>query len=218
MFLGHEAVAFAAKRYAPATSLGTLFIAVQFLDLLLPVFLLLGIEHVRIKPGITAFNPLDLYDYPYTHSLLFTLVWSALFGLGYYVLRRDKTAACVTGICVFSHWILDAVVHRPDMPLYPGGALRIGFGLWNSIAGTLIVEISMFLVSLLVYLRTTTARGMAGHVSLWSLVVVLMVIYIGGIGSPPPSESVLAIVGLSAWLLVFWGFWIERTRSNQEVT
>jgi hypothetical protein len=211
MFIGHNAIAFAAKRLTPHTSLGTLFFAVQFLDLLWPVLLLVGIEHVRIVPGITAFSPLDLYDFPYSHSLLFAAIWSVLFGIAYAVIRRNGRGGWVVGGCVFSHWILDAIAHRPDMPLYPGNATRVGLGLWDSIAGTLAVELTMFAVGLLIYVRSTSAKGIAGHVSLWSLIVMLIVLYAGSVGNPPPDERTIALVGFSAWLIVAWGYWIDRT-------
>jgi membrane-bound metal-dependent hydrolase YbcI (DUF457 family) len=217
MFIGHEAVALGAKRYAPRASLGTLFMAVQFLDLLWPVFLLLGIEHVRIDPGNTAFTPLDFYDYPYSHSLLFTLIWSVLFGVTYYLMRHDTRGAWVAGICVFSHWILDAIAHRPDLPLYPGGTVRVGLGLWNSIPATLVVEIAMFLVGLGMYMGITRAKGLAGKISLASFVAVVLAIYISVIGNPPPNERALAFTGLSAWLLVLWGYWIDRTRETYRI-
>src|SRR5712675_872812 len=141
MFIGHEAVALAAKRIVPRTSLGTLVMAVGWLDLVWPIFQLLGIEHVRIDPGNTAFTPLNFADYPYTHSLLFAAIWAVIFGLVYYRIRRDSRAAFILGVAVLSHWVLDAVVHRPDLLLVPGGDTRIGLVLWNSIPATLTVEI-----------------------------------------------------------------------------
>lgn len=212
MFIGHEAVALTAKRFAPRASLGTLVTAVQFLDLLWPIFLLLGIEHVRVDPGNTAFQPLDFYDYPYTHSLLFAVIWSVVFGVAYHFMRRDSGAAWISGGCVLSHWFLDAIVHRPDLPLYPGSSVRIGLGLWNSMPATLIVEIPMFFIGIVVYLRFTAAKNLAGHISFWSFVALLMLIYLTSIGAPPPNEQTLAWMALSGWLLVFWGYWIDRTR------
>src|SRR3989339_132004 len=121
MFIGHYAVALAAKKGAPKVSLGTLFIAAQLVDLLWPLFLLLGLEHVRIDPGNTAFTPLDFYDYPITHSLVGAVGWSMLLGGVYYGFRRERKSAVVIGLVVFSHWILDLITHRPDLPLGLGG-------------------------------------------------------------------------------------------------
>jgi hypothetical protein len=213
MFIGHEAVALVAKRLNPRISLGTLLMAVQFLDLLWPIFLLLGIEHVRIDPGNTAFTPLDFYDYPWTHSLLFSLIWSVLFGLAYHLIRRNTRGAVWLGACVFSHWILDTIVHRADLPLYPGSSVVVGLGLWHSIGGTIALEFPVFAAGVIVYLRSTSAKNWKGHVSFWSFVTLLLVIYFSSIGNPPANESTLAVLALSGWLLVLWGYWIDRTRS-----
>ncbi len=163
MFVGHFAVGFASKRFAPKASLAVLIAAPLFLDILWPVFILTGIEHVRIVPGITQVTPLDLYDYPWSHSLLMALVWSGVFAGGYFALRRDRTASLVIAFGVFSHWILDFVSHRPDMPLFPGGSARVGLGLWMSLPATLAVEGAMFLGAVALYARDTRARESAGQ-------------------------------------------------------
>jgi hypothetical protein len=118
---------------------------------------------------------------------------------------------------VFSHWVLDAVVHRPDLLLVPGGNIRVGLGLWNSIPATLIVEIAMFSIGIMIYLRSTSARGSIGNISFWSFVIVLMAIYFSSINSPPPNERVLAYLALLGWLPVAWGYWIDRTRRLRAV-
>ena len=120
MFIGHFGVAFAARKFAPRASLGTLILAAQFLDFLWPVLLLLGIEHARIVPGATKVSPLDFTDYPISHSLLMAFVWALIFGGIYYTFRRSSKSAIVVGAAVISHWILDFIVHRPDLQLYPG--------------------------------------------------------------------------------------------------
>ena len=120
MFIGHFAVALGAKKAAPKVSLGTLIMAAQFVDLLWPIFLLLGIEHVRINPGDTAYTPLDFYDYPVSHSLLTGIGWAIVFGAVYYAIRRSARNAWILAACVLSHWLLDLIVHRPDLPLVPG--------------------------------------------------------------------------------------------------
>ena len=135
MFLGHPAVGLASKRSVPHISLGLLFRAPMLLDFLWPVFVLLGLEHFRIDPGNTAVTPLDFYDYPWSHSLLMAVVWSVLFGAIYFALRRDARGASILGAGVLSHWVLDFVTHRPDLPLYPGGP-KVGLGIWNSMAAT----------------------------------------------------------------------------------
>jgi membrane-bound metal-dependent hydrolase YbcI (DUF457 family) len=143
MFIGHFAVGFASKRFAPRSSEAVLLAAPLLADMLWPVFLLLGWEQVRIDPGITRYTPLDFVSYPWSHSLLMLCVWATVFGGIYYAITRYRAGVIAIWIGVVSHWVLDWVTHRPDMPLYPGGALY-GLGLWNSIAGTMLVEFLMF--------------------------------------------------------------------------
>lgn len=215
MFVGHIAVALAAKKAAPKISLGTLAIAVTFVDLLWPVFLLLGIEHVRIDPGNTAFTPLDFYDYPISHSLLTTIGWSIGFGFVYYVVRRSRRSAMILAGCVASHWVLDFISHRPDMPLMPGISNYVGLGLWNSVPATIIVEGAIFTIGILIYLRSTTAIDRTGWYAFWSFVGFLVLAWLGSAaGSPPPNVTALAIGALSAWLLIVWTYWIDRHRRS----
>src|SRR4051794_23037360 len=129
MFIGHFGVAFGAKATQPNLSLGTLFLAAQLLDLMWPTLLLLGLEHVEIKPGINKVTPLDFTSYPITHSLLMVLGWGLLFGFVYWRRQKNAKGAVVLGLCVVSHWLLDLIVHRPDLPLYPGDSPKLGMGL-----------------------------------------------------------------------------------------
>lgn len=206
MFIGHHAAAFAAKPLAPRVSLGVLFGAAIFLDLLWPILLLLGLEHVRIAPGITAFTPLDFTHYPITHSLAAALGWSVAAGL---VFRR-----VIVGALVLSHWVLDFITHRPDLPLWPGGP-KVGLGLWYSVPGTVIVEVALFVVALWLwlYLRATRARDRVGSIALWALVIFLGLVYVTNFTSPPPGDvKAIGWVGLAQWLFVPWGIWIDRHR------
>lgn len=213
MFIGHFAVGFGAKKVAPALSLGTLFLAAQFLDLLWPTFVLLGLETVRVAPGITAMTPLDFVSYPWSHSLLTALGWSVLFGIAVFALRRHKGAALAAGVAVFSHWILDYVTHRPDLPLTPGGETRVGLELWGSIPATMIVEGLLFAAGVFLYARATTARDRQGSYGFVALVAFLALVYLGNIfGPPPPSANAVAWVAQAIWLLVLWGYWIDRHR------
>ena len=214
MFLGHFGVGFGAKAAAPKASLGTLFLAAQFVDLLWPSLLLIGLEKVEIAPGITRVTPLDFTEYPITHSLLTTLVWAALFAGAYYLLRRYRKGAWICAAAVLSHWVLDLLTHRPDLPLVPGGATRVGLGLWNSLPATLVVELGIFAIGVWLYVRTTRALDRVGSVALWSLVGFLVVIYFSNIfGPPPPSVIAIAVVGHAGWLLVIWAYWIDRHRA-----
>lgn len=126
MFLGDYAVAFASKKLTPKDSLGTLVLSAQLVDLLWPIFLLLGLEHVRIDAGRTRVTPLDFYDYPITHSLLGAIGWSVGLGLLYFAARRYTRSAWILGAGVFSHRILDLISHAPDLPIIPGGTTRVG--------------------------------------------------------------------------------------------
>lgn len=212
MFLGHDAVAFASKRFAPETSLGTLLAAVTFLDLLWPVFLVTGVEHVRIDPGNTPWTPLDFYDYPISHSLLTAVGWSLLFGGVYYGVRRYRAGALLVGFGVLSHWILDWFTHRADLPLYPGGPLA-GLGLWYSRPATLTIESLMFAAALAIYLRCTAARDRTGTIALVSLIALLCIVYLSSaFGPPPPSAKAVAWGAMSCWLIPLWGYWIDRHR------
>jgi len=214
MFLGHYAVAIGAKKVAPKTSLGTLFAAAAFLDLVWPVLVLAGDERVAVAPGATAFTPLDFEHYPISHSLVMSVVWGAVFGTVYFLVRRDRRAAAVLGALVVSHWALDAVVHRPDLPLTLGGDARIGLGLWNSITGTLAVELAMFAAGLWSYVRATRADDGIGGVGLAVFVLFLLVIYAGAaFGPPPPSANAIAWSDMGQWLVVLLAAWIDRHRS-----
>jgi hypothetical protein len=213
MFLGHYAVALGAKRAAPAVSLGTLFAAAAFLDLVWPLLVLAGVEHVAIAPGNTAFTPLDFQSYPYSHSLLMSLVWALVFGGAYLLHKRRVLSAVVIGVLVMSHWVLDAIAHRPDLPLIPGGSERVGFGLWDSIAGTLAVELTMFATGLVIYLRTTRALDRTGTWGFVALAAFLLVIYAGAVfGPPPPSANAVAWSDMGQWLVIIWAGWVDRHR------
>lgn len=214
MFIGHFAVAFASKKVAPKVSLGTLVIAAAFLDVVWPVLVLLGVERFRIVPGFTAINPFDFVYYPWSHSLLMTAVWALLFALVYFAVRGDRAGAVWLGIAVASHWVLDFVSHRPDLPLYPGGSERLGLGLWQSIPATFAVEGLMFAAGIALYMQSTKAKDRIGSVAWWAFIALLVVLYIPGPWSPPPpSENVVAIVGIIA-LAIFapWAYWIDRHR------
>jgi hypothetical protein len=199
---------------APRTSLGTLVLAAQFLDLLWPVLLLLGVEHVRIAPGTTRVTPLDFYDYPYSHSLLMVAVWGMLFLLVAYSLQRQESRAAVTlGILVLSHWVLDAIVHRPDLPLSPSGDLFIGLGLWNSVVGTLIVETGLFVLGVVIYAQTTVAGNRVGHFAFWTFVTFLYVLYLANVFGPAPDDvRAITQLGMGQWLLILWAWWLDRNR------
>lgn len=215
MFIGHYAVAFASKRIAPSVSLGTLFLATQLIDLLFPLFLLLGLEHVRIDPGNTAVTPLDFHDYPFSHSLLAVIIWSAILAGTYYGIKRSRRDALVLGAVVIMHWVLDLISHRPDLQLVPGFGTRVGLGLWHFRSATFIVESALFAAGVIIYARSTKALDRTGAYAFWSLVFVLSVLYIGNLlGPPPPDMQGLAIVSLAQGLFIIWGYWIDKHRTT----
>jgi len=216
MFIGHYGVALAAKRAAPRVSLGTLLMAAQWADLVWPVFLLLGIEGAHIVPGITRLTPLDFYNYPYTHSLFSGLLWAIALAAIYFRLRRDRRAARVLFACVVSHWFLDAVVHRPDLLIFPGAGPRIGLGLWNSLPGTLAAELGTFAAGLILYVRSTKPRDAVGVYGFWLVLLLIVGLWLGSLfGPPPPSERALALSALGQWLIVAWAYWIDRHRPSR---
>jgi hypothetical protein len=213
MLLGHYAVALGAKRVAPKSSLGTLVFAAQFADLVWPIFLLVGWEQVRIVPGITRVTPLDFVAYPYSHSLLAQVLWGIGIAAVYFGVRREPRSAVVLALCVPSHWLLDYIVHRPDLPLVPGGR-RYGLGLWNYLPATLAVELTLLAIGIALYLTQTRAKDHVGQYALWSLLILLLLIYIGAMfGPPPPNERAIAISALALWLTVPWAAWADRHHS-----
>ncbi|HEV7394646.1 MAG TPA: metal-dependent hydrolase [Burkholderiales bacterium] len=217
MLLGHYAVALAAKRYAPRTSLGTLVLAAQLLDLLWPIFVLLGWERVDIVPGIMAASPFDFVYYPISHSLLAAALWGVLLGGGHYVFRRNRRSAIVIALAVLSHWVLDAPMHRPDLPLWPGSATKVGFGLWSSVAATVAIELLLLAIGILMYVRATRPRDRTGTLALVSMVVLLTIIFVSGFFAPPPSVRWVALAGIGLWLFVPWAYWIDRHREASRV-
>jgi membrane-bound metal-dependent hydrolase YbcI (DUF457 family) len=215
MFIGHAAVALAVKPRVPRRSLGWLIAAAFFVDLIWPVLLLAGVEVVEIHPGDTAFTPLAFVHYPWSHSLVMTAAWGVVLALA--ALRGRLAPArdflWIAGLVV-SHWVLDWVTHRPDLPLVPGGAGRYGLGLWNSVPATLAIEGAMFAGGLAIYLRATRARDRVGSIAFWSLFVLLAGIWLSGpFSPPPPNASAIAIVGLVSWLIPVWAAWADRHRA-----
>jgi hypothetical protein len=214
MVLGHFGVGLGAKKFAPSLSLGLLFMAAQWVDLLWPVLLLFNVEHVDINKGNPHF-PLEFTSYPITHSLLMGIVWGACFTLIYYAIKKDWKAAIVLGLCVPSHWLLDLIVHKPDLPLFPGAGPRVGLGLWNSPIGTAIVEGGIFVIGLVLYLRSTRAKDRQGKWGLWLLVFLLIANQIAGALSPlPPSAHAIGWAAQYQWIFILLGFWVDRHRSS----
>jgi hypothetical protein len=216
---GHYSAAFAAKRVAPTVALWHLFIAVQLIDILFSAFVLLGLERLRIVPGITRSNALDLYYMPYTHSLVGAIAWSLIGGVLYAAWKTGGTArvALVVGLAVFSHWLLDLPVHRPDLPLYDN-VYKVGLGLWN-------VPLAAFLLEAVLVLGALAAYGVGGPAgsrprrrALILLGAVLLALTVWSyIGPPAPSATVAVASGLVLYaVLPVAAAWLERTgRAHQ---
>jgi hypothetical protein len=215
MFIGHYALALAAKRAAPRASLGALFAATSLADLLWPLLLLVGWEQSHVVPGSNPFLTLWLDSIPISHSLVTLIGWGASFGLVYRARTLDDRGGVVIALLVVSHWVLDVITHRPDMPVYPGGT-PLGLGLWNSVAGTVLVEAVMFVAGVWLYATATRARDRAGSYGFWSLIAVLLLFYVGSLFSPPPpSRTALAVGGIIfGWLFVVWAWWADKHRET----
>src|SRR3989442_927064 len=216
MFVGHYGVSFAAKRGDKTIPLWALFLAVQLLDVFWSVFVLAGLEKVRIAPGITASNPLDLYYMPYTHSLVAALLWS----LGAYAAYRgtravgaSHRAGSLVAVAVFSHWVLDLVVHRPDLPLYDNAA-KVGLGLWNYPAPAFLLEVAVLFGGMFLYLRSATATTRLGRCGMPVFGVVILAVHAFVFFGPPPSSdraAAITALGSYVWVAPVAG-WLERRR------
>ncbi|MDB4991244.1 MAG: hypothetical protein JWN04_6422 [Myxococcaceae bacterium] len=212
MFIGHYGVSLAAKRIAPEVSLGSLFIAVQALDILFGSFVLAGVEHMRIVPGFTQYNPYDLYDVTVSHSLVAALLWSSLAAVGYFF-RASWRAAAVVGGAVFSHFLLDLPMHTPDLPIARGSGPKLGLGLWNHPVAAVLAELLAFGVGALLYARfvprvTTRLR--------WFFVAMFVLTVGTSLFPTPPSPAAFAVQALVAYVaLAYYAAWVERSASGQ---
>jgi membrane-bound metal-dependent hydrolase YbcI (DUF457 family) len=213
MFTGHFAAALAAKKIDSAPSLGITFMAAQWLDLLWPLLLLTGTEKVEINTDITAPVPLNFTDYPVSHSLLTVLGWSLLFGIIYFLFKKNWKSAVLIAVLVLSHWLLDLLVHIPDLPITPFTTNKVGLGLWKYKYPALIIELLVFAAGVYIYVQSTKPNNKKGSIGFWSLIIFLVVIQVMNVfGPPPPAAEPVAIMGLSQWLLVWWAWWADRNR------
>ena len=212
MLIGHVAVALGAKKSSPKTSFGTLLLAAQWPDLIWPLFLMLGWEHVRIVPDITAVSPLDFTSYPLSHSLLADLGWGLLLAGLYLIFKKNRRGALVIGVCVLSHWLLDFISHRPDLPIYPGSHL-VGLGVWNSVSATLLIEGGLFIAGAMIYSRSTRPKDKIGEYSYKTFIAVLVLIYLSSLmGPPPPSVNAVEWAGVFSWFFIAWAYWLDDHR------
>lgn len=211
MFVGHYGVSFATKKVDASVPLWVLFLAVQWLDVIWAPLVLLGIEKVRIVPGFTATNPLDLYYMPYTHSLVAALVWSAAAAGAYRLLSRATTrTSLLIGLAVFSHWILDFVVHRPDLALYDNTA-KVGLGLWNYPALAFGLEALILFGGVVAFLRVRPTHRTA---TMTFGVVMLGIQAYVFFGPPPASPAGAASTALAAYGIFAFLIWFLADRRS----
>jgi hypothetical protein len=219
MFVGHIAVGLGAKPVASKTSLGTLVFAALLLDVLVWAFVVVGLEHIAVKPGITATNALDLYDYPLSHSLFMSIVWGGLMAGGYYAIRKYSRGAWVIFAAVLSHWFLDFASHRPDMPLAPGIHRYYGLGLYNSRNGMLLVEGALWVMGIVLYERATRSRKRAGFWVLYVGVAILSWLWITSLRGAAPNVSMvkMGLIDLVFLAIVIgWAYWADALRVVDE--
>jgi hypothetical protein len=217
MFLGHYAVGFASKKFAPRTSLGALMAAPILLDLLWPIFLLMGLESVSIEAAKNPFLRLHFDSYPISHGLVAVIAWATLFASIYFGLVRYLEGAIVIWVGVMSHWLLDYIAHRPDLPLSASSSRLLGLGLWNYRWQTIAVELLLLVLGVWVYVRETRAKDKIGSYGFAAFIVLLLAAYAGAAFGPAPSSvKKLAIVTLFTWLFIPWAWWFDHHRELRE--
>ena len=212
MFIGHFAVGLLSKKDYTLPSLAMMFIAVQLLDLIWPIFVLTGIESLSIDPGNTELTHLSFDYYPYSHSLLMAVVWSIALGVTYLLFTKNKRGSLILGALVMSHWLLDFITHRPDLPLAPFSETKVGLGLWNSPVLEIILELGLFGLGVFFYLRSSSFKR---KIPFWSLIIFLLVIHLMNLfGPPPPDTMAVAWSANLVWIIVLWAWWIEKKPAN----
>jgi hypothetical protein len=217
MFVGHYGVGLAAKRFAPQTSLGTLVFAALFADLLGWALVVAGVEHFAIRPGITTTNPLDLYDYPISHGLATDFAWATLLAVAYYLIRRYGRGSVLIFVAVLSHWVLDFIAHRADMPLAPGIHKYYGLGLYNSRPGMIAVEGLIWVIGIVLYLGATRSKKQVGIYVFWLGAALLTWVWAVSLkGLPPPGTIIQAGISSLVFMAITlaWAYALDHWRSS----
>ena len=219
MFVGHLAVALAARKYEPEVNLAWFVAGATALDLVWPIFVLAGLEHVSIVPGATAVTPLVFDSYPWSHSLVMTSIWALLLVALAKFSNVPRSAWVLLAATVVSHWPLDFITHAPDMPLWPGDSPKLGLGLWNSIPATFMVEGAMWVIGIALYLQARSRQGRRPGVGFWSLIIVSTVMWASGPWGPlPPDERSVAMFSMVGWIVVPWAMWADRKGRGRPTT
>ena len=216
MFVGHYAVSLALKKFETRASLGMLFLGVQFVDILFFPLVLAGVERINLIENFTDSTHFQLEYMPYTQSLLGSVVWAgAAYALFRWVFIKDHRIALVIGLAVFSHWVLDLIVHTPDLPLWSDTSLKLGFGLWNNAIVTFTLEAVLLLGALWLYLTSTTASTKGGKYGMLVFVLLLILVNIPNIFGPfqDTGTTPLAVSALTAYFLfAAVAFWLDKKR------
>ncbi|HSC37261.1 MAG TPA: hypothetical protein VLD19_05310 [Chitinophagaceae bacterium] len=215
MFIGHYGLAFGVKKAAPGISLGLLFIATQFADILWPFLLVFNVEQVNLTPGPASVTPYVFTYYPFSHSLLMGVVWGLLAALLYWLIKRNTRNAVIIGLCVLSHWFLDLIVHLPDLPLAPGMTAKLGLGAWKSVALTQVLEGIFFVGGVFLYVRSTTPKNKIGKWGLPVLIALLLLVHLSslfGTSSSPSLMGLFVSFNIFQLVVVLLAFWVDKNR------
>jgi hypothetical protein len=216
MFVGHLALALAAKRWEPNVNLAWLVAGVTALDLVWPFFVLAGIETVRIAPGATAFTPFIFESYPWSHSLAMTFVWGLSLVTIARIAKVQASAWTLLAALVLSHWALDVVTHAPDMPIWPGDGPKVGLSLWNSIPATFAIEGAMWVAGIVIYMNTLARKNQRPGWLFWAFVIVCTVMFASlPYTAPPPTVRGVALGGLIGWIVIPWTALADRWRRSK---
>lgn len=216
MFIGHFSVALAAAAHPKAPKLGVLIAASQLVDIGFFTLMIAGVERMRLVPGATVMNPMDLYFMPYTHSLLGSAVWALGFGLLVGAIMRSRVAGLIAGAVVLSHWLLDFLTHRPDLGIV-GDSDKVGLGLWNHPTIAMPLELALIGLGFLLYARATRPKSPSGRWSLWVFAAVLLVMQaIDWLGPKPTQvDLTLPLMALAGYgVAIALGLWIGATRER----
>lgn len=212
MFIGHFAVGLLSRRDEKLPSLAMMFLAVQLLDLIWPILVLLGVETLSIDPGNTKLTHLSFDYYPYSHSLLAASIWSVIIGALYFLFNKNRRGSLILGGLVMSHWILDFITHKPDLPLTPFSETKVGLGLWNYPTIEIVLEILIFGLGAWLYFKSSNFKK---RTSFWILIAFLLVVHLMNLfGPPPPNTMAVAWSANLMWLIILWAWWVERKPSQ----
>jgi hypothetical protein len=212
MHVGHFAAGFLGKRVAPQLSLGTMILAAMLADFLWCIFMLAGLEKVQFKTALGAANYFQPIDITLSHSLVMIVVWAAIFAGIHFLWRRNKRPALLLFCLVLSHWPMDVIAHKPDMPWAPGVSQYLGLGLWTNIPATMIVEGGLWVIAILVFLRTIRWRKRLALLVFWPVILLITLIFYNNVaGPPPPNPQTAPVVSLVYFsLVVAWAYWVNR--------